>query len=97
MEIMMEKSKINNSANDDKENTLAFKPLINLRRKQTRKIVVQIDEEMAQLADEYVRFATESFGYQVTSSEVLNEILRGHFTRDSGFKGWRVSRSENKS
>lgn len=72
-----------------------FKPSISIRRKQTRRIVVQMDDEIADLADEYVRFVSECFGYEVSHGEVANEIFKSHFTRDGGFKQWRVNKSEN--
>ncbi|MGC2234964.1 MAG: hypothetical protein WA584_02215 [Pyrinomonadaceae bacterium] len=72
-----------------------FKPSISIRRKQTRRIVVQVDDEIADLADEYVRFVSECFGYEVSHGEVANEIYKSHFARDGGFKQWRVNKSEN--
>lgn len=72
-----------------------FKPSILIRRKQTRRIVVQVDDEIADLADEYVRFVSECFGYEVSHGEVANEIYKSHFARDGGFKQWRVNKSEN--
>ena len=74
------------------EDVSTFRPLINLRRKQTRRITVQVDEEIAVLADEYVEFASECFGYQVTPGEIFNEVYKAHFARDNGFKGWRAEK-----
>lgn len=71
----------------------AFKPSISIRRKQTRRLALQIDEEKADSFDEYVRFVSECFGYEVGAGEVMNEILKAHFARDGGFKGWRVNRN----
>ena len=76
------------------ENSPAFKPSISIRRKQTRKIAIQVDEEIADLADEYVRFVSDCYGYEVSQSEVANEIYKSHFARDGGFKQWRATRNE---
>lgn len=70
-----------------------FKPSISIRRKQTRRIVSQVDEEIADLADEYVQFVSECHGYEVSPSEVANEIYKSHFARDGGFKQWRATRN----
>ena len=75
-------------------NAPAFKPSISIRRKQTRKIALQVDEEIADLADEYVRFVSDCYGYEVSPSEVANEIYKSHFARDGGFKQWRVTKSD---
>lgn len=72
-----------------------YKPSISIRRKQTRRIVAQVDEEIANLADEYVRFVSECFGYEVTANEVANEIYKSHFARDGGFKQWRAASAKN--
>ena len=76
-------------------NSPAFKPSISIRRKKARRIVVQVDEEIADLADEYVKFVSECFGYEVSHGEVTSEIYKSHFARDSGFKQWRARKSEN--
>jgi hypothetical protein len=68
-----------------------FKPSISIRRKQTRRIALQVDEEKADLFDEYVRFVSECCGYEVSVGDVMNEILKAHFARDGGFKQWRAS------
>jgi hypothetical protein len=72
------------------ENAPVFKPLISIRRKQTRKIALQMDAGIADLADEYVRFVSDCYGYEVSASEVANEIYKSHFARDGGFKQWRA-------
>ncbi len=68
----------------------AFKPSISIRRKQTRRIVAQVDEEKADSFNEYVRFVSECCGYEVSAGDVMNEILKAHFARDGGFKQWRT-------
>ena len=78
----------------DPGNSPAFKPSISIRRKQTRRIALQVDEEIADLADEYVRFVSECYGYEVSASEVANEIYKSHFARDGGFKQWRATKNE---
>lgn len=78
------------NANGDASN---FKPSISIRRKQTRRIVAQVDEEIADLADEYVRFVSECHGYEVSPGEVANEIYKSHFARDGGFKQWRANKN----
>jgi hypothetical protein len=78
----------------DSGNTPAFKPSISIRRKQTRRIALQVDEEIADLADEYVRFVSECYGYEVSASEVANEIYKSHFARDGGFKQWRATKTD---
>lgn len=75
-------------------NSPAFKPSISIRRKQTRRIALQVDEEIADLADEYVRFISDCYGYEVSPSEVANEIYKSHFARDGGFKQWRATKSD---
>ena len=75
-------------------NAPSFKPSISIRRKQTRRIALQVDEEIADLADEYVRFVSECYGYEVSPSEVANEIYKSHFGRDNGFKQWRATKSD---
>lgn len=75
-------------------NAPTFKPSISIRRKQTRRIALQVDEEIADLADEYVRFVSDCYGYEVSPSEVANEIYKSHFARDSGFKQWRATKSD---
>ncbi len=94
MEEITEKAGDKTKTKDETGTASAFKPLINIRRKQTRKIVVQVDEEIADLAEEYVQFVTECFGYPVSHGEIFNEVYKSHFARDSGFKGWRAKRSE---
>ncbi len=69
----------------------AFKPSISIRRKQTRRIVAQVDEEKADSFDQYVRFVSECSGYEVSAGDVMNEILKAHFARDVGFKQWRAT------
>lgn len=76
-------------------NAPAFKPSISIRRKQTRRIVAQVDEEKADSFDDYVRFVSECCGYEVSAGEVMNEILKGHFGRDNGFKQWRTATAKN--
>ncbi len=75
-------------------NAPTFKPSISIRRKQTRRIALQVDEEIADLAEEYVRFVSECHGYEVSSSEVANEIYKSHFARDGVFKQWRATKSD---
>ncbi len=94
MEEITEKSGDKTKTSNNAGNASAFKPLISIRRKQTRKIVAQVDEEIADLADEYVEFVSECVGYPVTNSEILNEVYKSHFARDNGFKGWRTKRRE---
>jgi hypothetical protein len=50
-----------------------------------------VDEEIADLADEYVRFVSECYGYEVSPGDVTNEIFKSHFARDGGFKQWRAN------
>lgn len=78
-------------------NAPAFKPSISIRRKQTRRLAVQVDEEKADSFDEYVQFVSTCFGYEVSAGEVMNEILKAHFARDNGFKGWRAGRDKSAS
>lgn len=86
-----DKTSVKSNAND----APAFKPSISIRRKKTRRIVAQVDEEIAEMADDYVRFVSECYGYEVSPSEVTNEIYKSHFARDGGFKQWRAVRSQN--
>lgn len=76
-------------------NAPAFKPSISIKRKQTRRIVAQVDEEKAVSFDEYVRFVSECCGYEVSAGDVMNEILKAHFARDGGFKQWRSAGVKN--
>ena len=55
---------------------------------------LQVDEEKADSFDEYVRFVSECSGYEVSAGDVMNEILKAHFTRDGGFKQWRATRND---
>ena len=71
-----------------------FKPSISIRRKQTRRVALQVDAGVADMADEYVRFVSECYGYEVSASEVANEIYKSHFARDGGFKQWRAARND---
>ena len=79
------------SVKSDSGDAPAFKPSISIRRKQTRRIVASVDEEKADSFDEYVRFVSECCGYEVSAGDVMNEILKAHFTRDGGFKQWRAT------
>ncbi len=79
------------TAKSDSGDAPAFKPSISIRRKQTRRIVTQVDEEKADSFDEYVRFVSECSGYEVSAGDVMNEILKAHFARDGGFKQWRAT------
>ncbi|MGI8542929.1 MAG: hypothetical protein ACR2MD_05555 [Aridibacter sp.] len=73
-------------------NIPTFKPSISIRRRQSRRLTAQVDEEKADSFDQYVRFVSECCGYEVSTGDVMNEILKAHFARDNGFKGWRKSR-----
>lgn len=84
-----------NAKKGESGNVTAFKPSIIISRKQTRRLTVQVDEEKAALFDEYVRFVSDCFSYEVGTGEVMNEILKAHFARDAGFKGWRISADRN--
>lgn len=95
MQENTEKTNEKTSPKSKNENTPIFKPLISIRRKQTRRIVAQVDEEIARLFDEQVSFVSECCGYDVSAGEVMTEILRGHFGRDNGFKQWRAANSKN--
>lgn len=95
MQETTEQTNNKTSLKTEAESVSTFKPSISIRRKQTRRIVVQVDDEIADLADEYVRFVSECFGYEVSHGEVANEIYKSHFARDGGFKQWRVNKSEN--
>ena len=90
MQEISEKTNEKTSVKPDSGNSPAFKPSISIRRKQTRRISLQVDEEIADLADDYVRFVSECSGYEVSASEVANEIYKSHFARDGGFKQWRA-------
>jgi hypothetical protein len=92
MQEISEKTNDKTSVKDGSGEAPAFKPSISIRRKQTRRIVAQVDEEIAKLADEYVLFVSECSGYEVSPGDVMNEIYKSHFARDSGFKQWRASR-----
>ena len=83
------------SVQSETGNASVFKPSISIKRKQTRRIVAQVDEEKADLFDEYVRFVSECCGYEVSAGDVMNEILKAHFARDNGFKQWRVMGVKN--
>jgi hypothetical protein len=89
-----EKTNEKTTVKTDSGNSPAFKPSISIRRKQTRRIALQVDEEIADLADEYVRFVSECYGYEVNASEVANEIYKSHFARDGGFKQWRATKTD---
>lgn len=78
-------------------NASAFKPSISIRRKQTRRLNIQVDEEKADLFDEYVGFVSICYGYEVSAGDVMNEILKAHFARDGGFKQWRISAKKDSS
>lgn len=92
MEEITNKQSDNSAIKNETGNAPSFKPTISIRRKQTRRIVVQVDAGIADLADEYVKFVSECFGYEVSQGEVLNEIYKSHFARDGGFKQWRAKR-----
>ncbi len=94
MQEVSEKTNEKTPVKTGSENSPAFKPSISIRRKQTRKIAIQVDEEIADLADEYVRFVSDCYGYEVSASEVANEIYKSHFARDGGFKQWRTTRND---
>lgn len=95
MQEITEKTNEKTAAKNGTDDAPGFKPSISIRRKQTRRIVAQVDEEIADLADEYVRFVSECFGYEVTANEVANEIYKSHFARDGGFKQWRAANTKN--
>lgn len=94
MQEVSEKTNEKTPVKTENGNAPTFKPSISIRRKQTRRIVAQVDEEIADLADEYVQFVSECHGYEVSSSEVANEIYKSHFARDGGFKQWRATKSD---
>lgn len=94
MQEVSEKTNEKTPVKTDSGNSSAFKPSISIRRKQTRRIALQVDEEIADLADEYVRFVSDCYGYEVSPSEVANEIYKSHFARDGGFKQWRTTKSD---
>ena len=85
----VEKNNEKTPAKDDSA-TAVYKPSIQIRRKQTRRLVTQVDEEKADSFDEYVRFVSSCYGYEVSAGDVMNEILKAHFARDGGFKQWRA-------
>ena len=91
MQENTEKTNEKTSSKNENGNASIFKPSISIRRKQSRRIVAQVDEETADLADEYVRFVSECCGYEVSAGDVMNEILKAHFARDGGFKQWRTN------
>jgi hypothetical protein len=90
MQESSEKTNNKTEVRSETETAPAFKPSISIRRKQTRRIVASVDEEKADSFDEYVRFVSECSGYEVSAGDVMNEILKAHFTRDGGFKQWRA-------
>lgn len=93
---MPEIKDVTNDKTEDKnetKNAPVFKPSISIRRKQTRRLIAQVDEDKAYSFDEYVRFVSECCGYEVGAGDVMNEILKAHFARDGGFKQWRASRN----
>lgn len=94
MQEISEKTNDKTLGKTENRNPPAFKPSISIRRKQTRRIALQVDEEIADLAEEYVRFVSECYGYEVSASEVANEIYKSHFARDGGFKQWRATKSD---
>ena len=95
MQENTEKTSEKTTVKTENGNAPAFRPSISIRRKQTRRIVAQVDEETADLADEYVRFVSECYGYEVSPGEVANEIYKSHFARDNGFKQWRAANTKN--
>ncbi len=94
MQESSEKTNNKTEVKSEIETAPAFKPSISIRRKQTRRIVASVDEEKADSFDEYVRFVSECSGYEVSAGDVMNEILKAHFTRDGGFKQWRATRND---
>ena len=94
MQEISEKTNDKTPVKTENGNAPTFKPSISIRRKQTRRIALQVDEEIADLAEEYVRFVSECYGYEVSASEVANEIYKSHFARDVGFKQWRATKSD---
>lgn len=97
MEEVTDKQSEKSPIKDETGNAPAFKPSISIRRKQMRRLAVQVDEEKADSFDEYVQFVSTCFGYEVSAGEVMNEILKAHFARDNGFKGWRAGRNKSAS
>ena len=81
------------SIKDETGNAPTFKPSISIRRKQTRRLTAQVDQEKADSFNEYVRFVSECCGYEVSTGDIMNEILKTHFARDGGFKQWRKIKS----
>lgn len=94
---MTEKTVDKTSVKDDPQNAAVYKPSILIRRKRTRRYIAQVDEEIADLADEYVRFVSECYGYEVSPGDVTNEIFKSHFARDGGFKQWRTERAKRET
>ena len=90
MQEISEKTNDKTSGTSETGNASAFKPSISIKRKQMRRIVAQVDEEKADSFDQYVRFISECCGYEVSTGDVMNEILKAHFARDNGFKQWRA-------
>lgn len=90
MQDTTEKTIDKTSVKDDSANATVYKPSILIRRKQTRRLVAQVDEEKADSFDDYVRFVSSCYGYEVSAGDVMNEILKAHFARDGGFKQWRA-------
>ncbi|MEP7038097.1 MAG: hypothetical protein ABI891_07115 [Acidobacteriota bacterium] len=91
MQEISEKTNDKTNGTSETGNASAFKPSISIKRKQTRRIALQVDEEKADSLDEYVRFVSECCGYEVSAGDVMNEILKAHFARDTGFKQWRAT------
>lgn len=97
---MLDTIEKNNDKTSDKDNSATaavYKPSIQIRRKQTRRLVAQVDEEKADSFDEYVRFVSSCYGYEVSAGDVMNEILKAHFARDGGFKQWRAEDSKGET
>jgi hypothetical protein len=90
MQDTTEKTVDKTSVKDNPQNTAAYKPSILIRRKQTRRLVAQVDDDKADSFDEYVKFVSYCYGYEVSAGDVMNEILKAHFARDGGFKQWRT-------
>lgn len=91
MQETIEKTNEKTVVKNENGNAHVFKPSISIRRKQTRRLTAQVDEEKADSFDEYVRFISECCGYEVSAGDVMNEILKAHFARDGGFKQWRTN------
>ena len=90
MQETSEKTNDKISGTSETGNASAFKPSISIRRRQSRRLVAQVDEEKADSFNEYVRFVSSCYGYEVSAGDVMNEILKAHFARDGGFKQWRA-------